>query len=165
MKKILIVLMAAALLLPSCAALRQSPEEEARIAALVNQRLDARQYRSYVNYMTPRRGPGKSITDPYCVTVDGSKLNSYLPYFGVAYSLPYGGGKGLNFEDTIDDYIDYGWQKGRRMIAFSTDNGEDVIVYTLTIYEGGSADVNVHCRNRDDISYRGSLDPDSYPKD
>lgn len=165
MKRLFFVLMTAVLLLPACSAFRRTPEEEARIAALVDQRLEARRYRIYVDYMIPHRGPGKSITDPYCITVDGEKLNSYLPYFGVAYSLPYGGGKALNFEDTIDEYIDYGWQKGRRMIAFSTNNDEDIIVYTLTIYDGGSADINVHCRNRDDIKFRGSLDPDSYPKD
>ena len=163
-----LLLTAALLLTASCGSSRKLSEEQlaeqARIAALVNDRLDGRQYRIYVDYMMPRRGSGQSIIDPYCITVDGDKINSYLPYIGVAYSVPYGGGKALNFEDDIDQYAEKAGRKGTRSIVFSTDNGEDLIVYYIDVYEGGRADITVRCRNRDDISYRGNLDPDSYPK-
>lgn len=159
----------AVLLVSGCGSLRRSSEErqaeEARVAALVQQRLDARQYRIIIDYMLPRRGSGKTITDYYSLTVDGSKIDSHLPYFGVAYRVPYGGGKSLVFEDDIEEYTEDFSRKGRRTIVLSTDNDEDFIIYTLTIFDGGEADIHVRCRNREDISYRGRLDPDAYPKE
>lgn len=160
----LVALAFAALLTAGCAALRQTPEEQERIAQLVDQRLNDRQYRIDVDYMTPRRGSGKAVTYSYSLTVDGTTVDSHLPYAGVAYSVPYGGGKVLTFKDDIDEYVDGGWQKDRRIISFVTDNDEDVIVYTLTVYTNGRAYLDVRCRNREDISFRGNLDPDSYPK-
>ena len=34
---------------------------------------------------------------------------------------------------------------------------EDIFVYSITVFDNGSADINVNCHNRDDISYRGNL--------
>lgn len=148
-----------ALLAGGCAALRQTPEEKEHIAQVVNQRLDERQYVIDIEYMNPRRGSGKAVTS-YSLRVDGSTVDSHLPYYGVAYSVPYGGGKVLTFTDDIDEYIDYGWQKHCRTIAFSTNNDEDIIVYSLSVYDNGRVYVDVHCRNREDISYRGTLNTD-----
>ena len=132
---------------------------------MVWERLDARRFRIYIDYMMPLRGRGKAITDSYSLTVDGNKVSSYLPYFGTAYSVPYGGGKGLVFDDDIDSYVEDNSRSDRRIIQFSTNNGEDLLVYTVTVFDTGTADIHVNCRNRDDISYRGTLDPDAYPKD
>ena len=159
-----IVLLAAILLAGGCASLRQTPEEKERIANLVDERLNDGRYRIDIDYMIPRRGSGKAVTSSYGITVDGSVIDSHLPYAGVAYSVPYGGGKVLTFKDDIDEYADSGWQKNGRTIAFSTNNDEDIIVYTLTVYENARADLHVHCRNRDDISYRGTLNTD-YPEE
>lgn len=167
MKKLLLI--AAVLLVAGCGAFRQSPEqkraEQERIAALVSERLDARRFRIYVDYMIPLRGRGRAITDSYSLTVDGNKVDSHLPYFGTARSVPYGGGKGLVFEDDIDSYVEDFSRADRRIIQFSTNNGEDLLVYTVTVFDTGTADIHVNCRNRDDISYRGTLDPEAYPKD
>ena len=159
MKQYLILsLIAAALLAAGCGALRQTPEEQARTAELVDQRLDARDYRIDVNYMISLRGGGKAVSG-YSIKVDGTVIESHLPYAGVARNVPYGGGKVLSFEDDIDEYADSGWrQNGERIIVFSTNNDEDIIVYTLTLFTNGQADIQVHCRNRDDISFRGTLD-------
>ena len=140
--------------------MRQTPEEKARIAQVVNENLDACRYRINIDYMTPRRGAGRAVTYSYSLIVDGSKVDSHLPYVGVAYDIPYGGGKVLTFTDTIDEYYDTGWQKGRRVIKFATNNDEDIIIYSLTVYENGRVYVDVNCRKRDDISYRGMIDTD-----
>lgn len=151
-------IIAIAILLTGCGALRQTPEEQQRIAQLVNQRLDEKAYRVDVNYMIPLRGGGKAVSGSYSITVDGTVIESHLPYAGVARNVPYGGGKVLSFKDDIDEYADSGWKKGQRIISFSTNNDEDIIVYTLTVFDNGQADIQVHCRNRDDISYRGAVD-------
>ena len=161
-KYILCALAAAALLLSGCGILeRMSPEEEARTAALVEQRLDARSFRVDIESMSPMRGPRRMLTTPYSVTVHEGKVDSHLPYMGEAYNVPYGGGKVLTFKDDIEQYIEDYSRPDRRIINFTTDNDEDNLTYRLTIFEDGQATVQVHCTNRDDISFRGVLNPDA----
>lgn len=141
--------------LPACGTLLQSREEQERMLALMDQRLDERDFRIDIDYMMPLRGGGRVVTGSYAIIVDGTSINSHLPYVGVVYNVPYGGGKVLTFKDDIDEYADRGWERGRRTISFSTNNDEDILIYTLTVSEDGRTDVHVRCRNREDISYRG----------
>lgn len=158
-------LIAAVLLAAGCGILHQTSEEkraeEARIAARVQQQLDTRQYEVTIQFMFPRRREAQPVNGQYSVTVDGTHLISHLPYFGVAYSVPYGGGKVLNFEDEIEAYHDAPGRRNSRIITFSTNNGEDELVYRLTVYPDGNADLQVSAQNRESISYRGILDPDT----
>ena len=163
MKRVLFISLA--VFLTACGTLGQSTAENKRIAETVSQRLDARDYRIEINYMSPVRGPGKVVTDPYSITVNDSVIDSHLPYVGVAYSVPYGGGKVLTFKDDIDEYSDNGWKAGQRKIVFSTNNDEDTIVYSITVSDSGSADIRVRCRNREEISYRGTLVTDEDTSD
>ncbi|MBO5595611.1 MAG: DUF4251 domain-containing protein [Bacteroidales bacterium] len=160
MKHLLTLLTAlVVILLPGCAALRRSPEEKAAEKLRIEQSLEAREYRIDVDYMLPLRGPGKSVTGSYSLTIDGSVVDSYLPYFGVAYNIPYGGGKALSFKGPIGEYRDSGWAKDRRTIIVSTDNGEDTLTYTITVFDDGTADISVRSRNREDIGFRGKIGP------
>ena len=162
----LISMLAAVLLLAGCGVLSRTPEEkaaeEARTMQLVRQRLAARKYRVDIGFMKPLRGGMQSVTSPYSLTVNGSHLISYLPYIGVAYNLPYGGGKGLNFESEISEYTER-WLGDRHIIVFVTKNDEDVLVYHLEVFDNGSADLNVRSRNRESIDFRGELNPDFDP--
>ena len=146
-------------LLTGCAALRQTPEEKAAEKLRLEQSLDARKYQIDIDYMIPLRGPGKSVTGSYSLSIDESVIESNLPYFGVAYSVPYGGGKVLTFKDQIGEYRDSGWTKDRRTVVVTTNNGEDTLTYTITVFDDGSTDISVHFRNREDISYRGKTGP------
>ena len=156
----IITIVSALLLAVGCGALGQTPEAREAEAEQIRQRLDNRSFVIDVNYMIPLRGPGKTLTSPYSITVDGDVIYSHLPYIGVAYNVPYGGGKVLNFKDDIDEYADSGFQNGRRTIVLSVDNDEDILVYTITLSDNGKADVHIRCRNRENISFRGELDPD-----
>ena len=144
-----------------CGILGQSSEEKKaekeRVALAVNRQLDAKDYEIEINYMMPLRGGGQIVSGSYAIIVKDAVIDSHLPYVGVAQSVPYGGGKVLTFKDDIDKYADAGWKKGLRTIVFSTNNEEDTIQYTLDISEDGQVNVRVHCRERDDISYRGVL--------
>ena len=159
-------LVVAVLLAAGCGILHQSSEEkraeEARVAALVQQQLDARQFEVAIEFMQPRRGAMQAVTSPYSVRVDGSHLVSHLPYVGVAYSVPYGGGKVLNFESEIDEYGEDSSRRDRRIIYFSTDNEEDYLVYKLTVFNNGRADLDVTAKNQESISYRGRGNPDAF---
>ena len=164
--KLFCCLAAAVLLSAGCGALLRTPEEmaqeEARIEQLVAQRLGARKYRVNFNFMNPSRGGSRAIDPTYGITVNGTHLVSYLPYFGVAYDLPYGGGKGLNFESEIDEYS-VRERRDRQVIEFTTKNDEDIFLYHLEVFPNGRADLRVRSRNREQIDYQGHLDADFDP--
>lgn len=159
--RLLILSTLSALLLVGCGTAAQSSAQkqadEKQTAEQVSKLLDEKTYEITVNYMNPLRGGGRAVSGPYSIRVDGTTIDSNLPYIGRAYNIPYGGGKVLTFKDEIDEYSDSGWKKGLRKIIFSTNNDEDTIVYTVTVSDDGYADINVHCRNREDITYRGML--------
>ncbi len=156
----------AVVLVAGCAALSRTPAEQAaedaRVERLVKQRLKARKYRIEVDFMQPMRGASRVLTSPYSVTVNEKHLVSYLPYMGVAYNVPYGGGKGLNFESEIEEYTEQ--KRGdRRIIEFVTDNDEDYLLYHIEVFDNGRADIHVQSRNREAIDFRGTLLPDFDP--
>ena len=93
----------------------------------------------------------------HSIRVAGDTLTSYLPYFGEARMVPYGGGKGLNFEEKIASYSDSGASAEKRTITLAVKNEEDSYIFTLTVFEGGDTHIHVHSVNRDDISYHGTL--------
>ena len=157
MKKALFIILAAtALLLCGCASLRLTPEEQARIAEQVQINLDNRTFVIDVDQMNPRRGPSQHVSN-YSIKIDGDKIISNLPYFGQAWNLPYGGGKGLTFEAKISDYIETFEKAGRRRIVLATNNGEDLLVYTIDVFDNGKADIDLRSRNREPISYIGNM--------
>lgn len=152
-----IALMAAAVLLTGCGITRRTPEQEAHTAVLVREALDSRSFELDIDYMIPLRGRAKSVSQ-YSVKVKDNKLDSHLPYFGVAQNVPYGGGEGLTFEEEILAYRDSGLVGQCRTITVTVRNREDTYDYVFEIYDNGSARLHVHCRNRDDISFSGTLE-------
>lgn len=165
MKHTVIFSILAAFLMTGCGILgKTSAEERERIAAAVDNSLNNRQFTINVDTMIPLRGTSKTVTGGYCITVDGDSIDSYLPYVGQARNVPYGGGKVLTFKDTIDGYMDNGWNGDRREVMFSTNNDEDIITYDVTIFNNGTASIYVTCRNRDNISYRGNIVTESPAK-
>ncbi|MBQ9661309.1 MAG: DUF4251 domain-containing protein [Bacteroidales bacterium] len=162
MKKIL-ALAAMICALAACGTVRQSPEERAQTEAKIQERLDSRRFKVDIDYVRPARGGARPANSTYSLTVNGDKVISYLPYFGVAYNIPYGGGKGLNFEGEITDYQDTPIKKDRRRIIFQTSSGEDRLIYQLDVFGNGKASLNVRSGNRDTIDFDGYLDPDTDP--
>ena len=162
-KTITIILAAAALALCGCASLKMTPEEKAMMEAKIQENLDNRTYVIDVDQMNPRRGPTQHVTN-YSIEVDGDRLVSHLPYVGQAWNLPYGGGKGMNFESKISDYVESFPKPDRRQIVIGTNNGEDLFVFIITVFGNGKSDIEVRSRNRESISYYGTLDPDRVPQ-
>jgi hypothetical protein len=104
------------------------------------------------------RGRSRFLTSNYSVEIRNDSVFSYLPYFGIAYSVPYGGGgKGLIFDEKITNYKLTFDKKGTAKIQFKTRTNEDSFVYYLSIYSSGDADVYVTPTNRQSISFRGDF--------
>ena len=107
--------------------------------------------------MYPTRGKAVNVAHDYSLEVRGDTLVSYLPYFGRAYSVPYGGGKGLNFTAPI---MEYRSEKGRRCsttISMKVRNDEDIYMFVLEIFDDGNTSIDVRPQEREPISYSGNI--------
>lgn len=88
-------------------------ERRARIEREVKKAVDSKQYKINVNHMLPMKGSSRSLTSNYSVEIRNDSVFSYLPYFGEAYNIPYGGGKGLIFNAPISQYQTKHLKKGK----------------------------------------------------
>lgn len=104
------------------------------------------------------KGGSKHLTSNYSVEVRNDSIYSYLPYFGVAYNIPYGGGKGLNFNAPISEYTTEYSKKGNAKITLRLRNDEDNYIYNITVYPNGMSDIQVTPTNRQSISFSGEMD-------
>lgn len=161
MKKLLIstvMALTAWVMLSGCATAEERAARAAEQTKAVKTALQERNYQIAVNRMYPSRGASKSLSYGYSVEVRNDSLFSYLPYFGRAYDVPYGGGNGLNFSAPIRNYQESQPKSNLRHIEIDVKNDEDIYLYTLDIFDNGSTDINVRSRQRDPISFSGQME-------
>ena len=127
---------------------------------MVRQQLAERHYTIEVDHCYPRRGGSRRIDYGYELTVSGDTLKSYLPYFGRAYHIPYGGGKGLHFNSIITDYQQGLVKQGLTRIVILTQNEEDTYQYVVEVFENANASIQVFSREREDIGFSGTMKTD-----
>ena len=144
-------------MLVGCATAEERAARAAEQAKAVKTALQERNYQIAVNRMYPSRGASKIVSSGYTVEVRNDSLISYLPYFGRAYDVPYGGGNGLNFSAPIRNYKESQTKSDLRHIEIDVKNDEDTYLYTLDIFDNGSADINVRSRQREPISFSGEM--------
>lgn len=136
-------------------------QKEAKKAAEVKQLIDAKDYIFQANYMYPLGGGLRYLTSPYDVTVRPDTVESYLPYFGVAYSgVGYNSNEdnGIKFKSTKFDYTtSYVQKNGSYIIRIKTNDTRSATQMTLQVYKNGSADLNVISQNRQQIRFAGYI--------
>ena len=69
-------------------------EKREQKANEVKELIDSKRFTIDVNRAIPMGGRSLNLTSPYSLEMRGDSVISYLPYFGRAYSAPYGGGDG-----------------------------------------------------------------------
>jgi len=135
---------------------QERAEREQREALLVQQFVESANFKIDITQMIPFRGRPQHVS-PFSVSVKDGKINSYLPYFGRAWDLPYGGGHGLNFQAEYQEYNVIAQPDGSDMIRILVKTDEDTHVYTFTIYDNGKVNLLVQSRNREPVSYYGEI--------
>lgn len=160
MKK-LVFLCSACLLMAACSSQRLTPEQklanEARVTRQVRDAIDNRTMTIEVNNMMPIRGGMKHLNDSYNIRLSGDTLYSYLPYFGRAYTVPYGGGRGLHFQAPLQDYVVSHPKRDLTVIQLLVTNDEDQYHYMIELYDNGRANLTVRATERDQISFSGEM--------
>lgn len=95
----------------------------------------------------------------YDLIFDSLQIKAYLPYYGRAYTVPYGGSGGVIF-DIKANKIDQKWNEKKKLYTISSELADLQDSYSIFLTTGlnGYADLKISFRNRSWISYYGIID-------
>lgn len=125
----------------------------------VKEQLDSGRFTIEVDRALPMAGKMVNLTSSYSLEMHGDSVISHLPYFGRAYSVPYGGSGGVQFSEKVTDYkLEYD-DKGDARITFEVRPKDDQYKFDVRVFTNGSATINVQPVNKQSISYQGELKP------
>ncbi len=112
------------------------------------------------NYVMPQSGRSRPTNGLYTVTFNANTFVVYLPYFGKAYSASIGSSQGpLDFKTSDFDIAKEQKKDGQWSLEIKPKDYKEVQSMNFTIYDNGSADLNVTLTNRSPISFRGNVAP------
>lgn len=143
--------------LPTLSAQSRKEKKEQKKEA-VQKQIISENYKIEVNTAIPMRGRTIPLTSSYSLAIRNDSVISYLPYYGRAYSIPYGGGDGLNFSAPLKEYDMKTDKKGNPVIKFTARSPEDYFEFRIKVYSNGSASIDVNMQNRQSISFQGELE-------
>ena len=162
MKKITLIAVAWTLALAAAGCSAQRPavmsEADAVTAGQIDGMLAERLYNIDFDRAYPMSAPSFHLSYPYYISVIGDRVESFLPYFGRAYTVPYGGGEGLRFAAPISEYAEKVTRKGAREITFKARTDEDLYDFILTVYPLGECNLSITPGQKQQISFSGQID-------
>ena len=139
----------------SCSSMKTTPQKIQE----VTQKINSKDFTLVVKYANPMRGRQIYLTSEYDLRIMNDSAFAYLPFYGVAYSAPYGGGEGgIKFSAPMKDYTiqsnkrSNGWEI--RFKVSAKDNDYD---FFISIFNNGSAMITVNSFNREAITFTGEL--------
>jgi hypothetical protein len=125
----------------------------------VTQKVQSKDFTVSVNIANPLRMRQFYLTSDYDLQLKNDSAFAFLPYFGVAYSAPYGGGEGgIKFAEPIMNYSvksnrkSNGWD-----IYFKIKAKDCVYEFYMNIFNNGSSMFTVNSVNRDAITFNGEI--------
>jgi hypothetical protein len=145
-----------ALVVAICTSSGFAQQKESTISNIV----EVRQFVFHAQTALPTTGASRQLTSEYDLTVTKNSVVSYLPFFGRAYSLPYGSTEGgFNFTSTKFDYSSTNRKKGGWEISIKPKDIADFREFSLTLSENGYGTLQVITNNRQPISFTGYITP------
>lgn len=159
MKKILLII-TAAVIMAACATTdkQKGYDKKKEKAEMIDKAVSNRDFKISVRTAYPNRGRSVQLTTDFELRVKGDSVMSYLPYFGRAYNIPYGGGKGLNFNDVMNDFKITQPKRNKKHIEFNVKNDEDTYKFYIDVFDNGNAYINVMPQQRESISFNGDVE-------
>jgi hypothetical protein len=99
-----------------------------------------------------------NISYPYNVKVNTDTINSFLPYYGRAYSVEYGENESpMNFDLPINEMEIIKKKKKGYQMDVKVKKGMDNILFSFNISETGSTTLIVTSTKREVITYYGEI--------
>lgn len=106
----------------------------------------------------PLQGKVIQLSAGFDMKVLTDSINTYLPYYGRAYSADYAQGGGINFTSTKFDYKLKEKTKGGWELLIKPSDAKDVTQLTYTVSTNGFATLQVISNNRQAISFYGVIE-------
>ncbi|RBL89604.1 DUF4251 domain-containing protein [Chitinophaga flava] len=130
-------------------------QKKAAKAEAVKAMVDNKTYVFVAQSATPMSGRVRQITPDFNLTVTPDSIVSYLPYFGRAYSAPYGATKSpLDFKSKDFQYTTTPGKKDGWDVSIKPKD-QDIQNMTIFITSSGYATVQVTSNNRQPITFNG----------
>jgi TctA family transporter len=106
----------------------------------------------------PMGGGSIQLDFSYDAELRNDTIVSFLPFFGVAYRVDYGG-RNSAFDFTLPvENMEINKVKDGYRVSFDVKNKMDYLNYNFNISEPGYATLNIISTNRQAISYYGSIE-------
>jgi len=139
----------------SCSFLKTRPESIQELT----QKVQSKDFTVSVNTANPLRMRQFYLTSEYDLQLKNDSAFAFLPYFGVAYSAPYGGGDGgIKFAEPMINYSVKSNKKSNGWNIYFKINANDCVYeFYMNIYNNGSSMFTVNSFNRDAITFNGEI--------
>lgn len=149
------------LLLASCGTSKTTQAERdvkrAERAVDVAAAIASQHFKVSVDHMYPSRGVPRTLNYEYDLRVSGDTVRSFLPYFGRAYSIPYGGGRALIFTATLTSYKVEREKRDMTRVSMKITTSEDTYDYDLEVFDNGNTTIDITSTQREPISFNGEM--------
>jgi hypothetical protein len=121
--------------------------------------IEAGHFRFVASSARSNLGNFNNLGANYDLIFDSLKLKAYLPYYGRAYSVPYGGSGGVKFDLTAGK-IEKVWNEKKKIYSITTEvsDSQDSYLIYLTAGLSGYADLKITFQNRQMINYYGVIE-------
>lgn len=127
-------------------------------AAEVKDLVDNKTYSFEAETARPTSGSMKHLTPGYTLRLNGDSLAAHLPYFGKSYTAPMNTADvGINVVTTDFDYKASEGKKNSYEVFLKPKNKVYNAEFNLTIYDDGTAYLQVNSPDRQPISYNGYI--------
>lgn len=132
-------------------------DRDEKKAEFVRLQVDSCRFKIDVSTANPVGGRTVMLSSGYSLELKGDSVFSFLPYYGRAYNIPYGGGEGLRFNTSIKDF-NKRIKKHKYILSFTAVTKEDTFHFFVTIFDNGRANISLTMQNRSSISFSGEVD-------
>ncbi len=167
MKKYNLFLFAFSLLLASLMApgLAQAQKKDSAKIAAMTALVKNQDYTFKAQTVTPLSGRLRQLTSDDNLQISKDAVVAQLPYFGRAYSAPINSSDaGIQFTSKDFEYTISDKKKGGWNVAIKFKDAKDIQLMQLSIFNNGSASLQVISNNRQSISFSGYITESSKKK-
>lgn len=138
---------------------KQTASQRQAVSEEVRQRIENSDFTFKAVYAYPTGFKSIYLSPYYDVRVSPDTVQTYLPYYGRAYTAPMDPREGgIKFTSTDFDYRIDAKKRGNRQVTIRTkDTGREIVLH-FDIWENGQARLSITDANRQSISFSGSIE-------
>lgn len=124
----------------------------------VNSKVQSKDFTISVKSANPMGGRLINLSYGYDLRIKNDSAFAYLPYYGVAYSAPYGNEGGIKFAEPIREFSNTKNEKLNSWnIRFKVRDKSEGYDFFVIIFENGSSSITVNMMNKQPINFHGEV--------